>query len=233
MIRILHLYHDLLDLYGDGGNLMAVTYYLDNIGQKYTIDRKSLYDDIDFTAYDFVYIGTGKDSNINIIAEDFRRHGDNVRKAIENGVTFLVIGNSRLLFGQYFEDGNGNRYEGIGLFPYYGIQSSKVFICDDLMKFNGQEMYGFINRSAQIMNNESDQLFELITGKGDNNDETVTEGNLYNNFIGTWMLGPLLIKNPSFLKEVMKRILKDSYVDLDIPFLEEAHEKTIEDMHKK
>lgn len=233
MIRILHLYHDLLDLYGDGGNLLAVSYCLDRMNVQYQIDKKSLYDDIDFMQYDMVYIGVGKDSNINIIAGDILQHKDAITEYVRSGRLMLSIGNSRLLFGKSFTDSSGHIYEGLGLFDYTGTQSSQVFISDDLVRYEDQELYGFINRTSQLENVIDHNLFAIITGYGDGNSDIVFEGTHYRNFFGTWLLGPLLVKNPGFLKMILKELLKDDYRDIDVTFLDKAHDRTIADIHQR
>ncbi|MBR0385337.1 MAG: hypothetical protein IJI05_02160 [Erysipelotrichaceae bacterium] len=233
MIRILHLYHDLLDLYGDSGNLMAITAKLDRIGIKWKTDKLSLYDTIDFMKYDLVYIGVGKDSSLNIASEDFLKRRDSVLKAIKKGTLFLVTGNSQLLFGQYFTDSQGKRYEGIGLLPYYGTQSSQVFICDVLARYQDQEIYGFINRTSELFGEHDAPLFQIVSGKGYNNAETSNEGWHTHNYFGTWMLGPLLVKNPLLLEEMLKILLKEEYQKTELPYLLEAYDQTIADMHKK
>ena len=58
-INILHLYYDLLNLYGESGNIIALRDTLRDQGLEVNIDKKTLGDTIDFMKYDIVYIGQG------------------------------------------------------------------------------------------------------------------------------------------------------------------------------
>lgn len=63
-IAICWLYSDLLDLYGDWGNLLVLAKRLEQLGIASEITRLSISDQLDFTAYDMVYIGPGKARNL-------------------------------------------------------------------------------------------------------------------------------------------------------------------------
>ena len=54
--KILHLYHDLMNLYGESGNVRALARHLSDQGFQVVVDRKSVGDEIDFSQYGFVYI---------------------------------------------------------------------------------------------------------------------------------------------------------------------------------
>lgn len=69
-VNILWMYDDLLDLYGDWGNLLAVTKGLDAMGIPWEIDHKSLGDQPDFSRYQMIYIGPGKARNLAEAAKD-------------------------------------------------------------------------------------------------------------------------------------------------------------------
>ena len=99
-VNILWMYDDLLDLYGDWANLLAVTKGLDAMKLSWEIDHKSLDDEIDSTAYQMVYLGPGKARNLGRAAQDFVKRKEAVLAAVERDTVFLVTGNSRLLFGK-------------------------------------------------------------------------------------------------------------------------------------
>lgn len=216
-VTILWLYDDLLDLYGDWANLLAVTKGLDAMEIQWEIDHKSLDDEIDFSAYQMVYIGPGKARNLGRAAQDFIKRKDAVLSAVEQNIVFLATGNSRLLFGQSFTGDQGETLPGIGLFDYTGEETGNVFISDLLAHpvFAPETAsYGFVNRTAHIRGNERDFLFAVEKGAGDSEAEGEThEGNLYRNFFGSWQLGPLLVKNPEILKELLRRLVGESFRD--------------------
>ncbi|MBQ1826984.1 MAG: hypothetical protein II126_03335, partial [Erysipelotrichaceae bacterium] len=69
-IRICWLYGDLLDLYGDSGNIRVLEFYLKEKKIPYVIEEKRLFDDISFSSYDFIYCGPGRARNLAIAADD-------------------------------------------------------------------------------------------------------------------------------------------------------------------
>ena len=54
MIKILHLYYDIMNMYGESANIRALKKALDSEGVTYKIDCKSLYDEINIMSYDFI-----------------------------------------------------------------------------------------------------------------------------------------------------------------------------------
>ena len=73
MIKILHLYYDIMNMYGESANIRALEHALDKEEVKYKIDFKSLHDDIKIMDYDFIYIGTGLDESYSLVLEDLKK----------------------------------------------------------------------------------------------------------------------------------------------------------------
>jgi CobQ-like glutamine amidotransferase family enzyme len=80
MIRACHLYPDLLNLYGDRGNVIAFQQRCQWRNIPVQIINKSLGDNMDFSKYDFVFLGGGSDREQNLIASDLMRRRDELRK---------------------------------------------------------------------------------------------------------------------------------------------------------
>ena len=131
-IRILHLYSNALDLYGDYKNLTVLQRRIAETGNTSDITEINLDEVIDPTGYDFVYIGHGKARNLAAVASHFVQYGDTIRTAIEGGQVWFVTGNARELFGQRFTTPTGETMPGIGLFDYTGVETNKVFVSDML-----------------------------------------------------------------------------------------------------
>lgn len=235
-ISILWLYDDLLDLYGDWGNLLAVTKGLDAMEIPWHIDHKSLGDETDFSQYQMVYLGPGKARNLAQAAKDFVQKKKQVLDAVEQDVLFLATGNSRLLFGKSFTGAGGETLPGIGLFDYTGEETGNVFVSDVVAYpvFAPQTAsYGFINRTAHIHGNTRDPLFAVRYGAGDGQETPAQqEGNLYRNFFGTWQLGPVLVKNPVFLKELLRRLAGERFRDWNTTAEELALKLTLSEIKR-
>ena len=60
-ITIAHLYPDMLNLYGDSGNIVTLKHRLEARGIEAEIKTYALEDEIDFESTDIVFIGGGGD----------------------------------------------------------------------------------------------------------------------------------------------------------------------------
>lgn len=226
-VLILWLYEDLLDLYGDHGNITAILYQLRHLGIKFEVEKKSIYDDIDFLKYDFIYTGPGKDKNVLRASEHILKYKDEIKSAIESEKVFFVTGNAQLLFGKEIEDTNGTVYPALDIFDYKGKITGDVFINDFVATptFNSDSvMYCFINRTSYIVGNIEHPLFNVKYSQKAIGER---EGVLYKNFFSTWGLGPVLTKNPDLLREVIQRILGASFAEIDDGLQKIALQKTL------
>ena len=166
-IRILHLYSNALDLYGDYKNLTVLQRRIAETGNTSDITEINLDEVIDPTGYDFVYIGHGKARNLAAVAPHFVQYGDTIRTAIEGGQVWFVTGNARELFGQRFTTPTGETMPGIGLFDYTGVETNKVFVSDMLAQpvyDENARIYGFINRTAYLVGENRYPLYTVLSG---------------------------------------------------------------------
>ena len=234
-IKILHLYSQTMDLYGDSLNLTAITKATISMGHTCTIDYVEFGDDINVLPYDLVYIGHGKAGNLCAIANHFIKHKEHINQSINDGKLFFVTGNARELFGKAFETPRGISQEGVGLFDYIAEELGEVIVSDEVAHAVFDEnlrTYGFINRTAHLIGENHYPLFTLEKGLSDGRDPDGFEGTLYKNFFGTWQMGPLLARNPSILKEILKRMLKEDYQEIDTSLEEMALQRTLDEFNK-
>lgn len=225
-IRILWLYGDLLDLYGDRGNLTALTYRLRELNVPYTVEEKSLFDTLELTDYQLIYVGPGKDRNLLRAAAHLAQYADSLRQAVENDTVVLCTGNAQLLFGRSITDEQGHTVASCGLFDYTGELTGEVFTADMVATpvFDpGTPLYAFINRTSRLHEPAAWPLFRV---KYASRPVGETEGILYRNFMGTWALGPVLAKNPALLREVLVRLLGQD-VSFDSALQDTALERTL------
>ena len=119
-IRILYLYPDILDLYGDVGNIKVLKYRAEKRGIKVYIDEYTIGDKVpDFSSYDIVFSGGGADNEQKILSDDLIKYVENIKTALDNGVFFLLICGSYQLFGKYYKGVDGTKIPGLGVFDYY------------------------------------------------------------------------------------------------------------------
>lgn len=184
-IVIGHLYYDMMNLYGDSGNLNVIKYHLKEQGVNCEIKKLSNLDEIDFNELDMIYIGSSTEENRDICLKDFKKYKDDINKFIENNKFILSTGNSMYLFGK----------EGLNIFNY-SVKCDKRIVKEVVTKCNfcNNDIYGFINTSDNISYNNVNHLF-------------TNEGIHYNNFYGTYLIGPLLVRNYEFTKYFIKELI--------------------------
>ena len=78
-IKLLHLYYDILNIYGENGNMRALVKALEYQGLKVNVDFKTIDDEINFNDYDFIYVGSGLDESIDITFEDLKKYGSELK----------------------------------------------------------------------------------------------------------------------------------------------------------
>ena len=210
-VKILHLYAEAMDLYGDVKNLEAICHRIRESGNEVTVDTCEIWDDMQVEGYNMVYVGHGKARNLAAVSEHFVKYGAQIKEQIENGQLWFVTGNARALFGKDFTTVDGKGLPGIGLFDYSAVEQNKVFVADMIASaaFDpAVRCYGFANRTAYLQHPNGNQhpLFRDAKGFGDGEKEDGCEGTLYHNFFGTWAMGPVLLRNPAFLKEILSRL---------------------------
>ena len=235
-IKILHIYSQALDLYGDYKNLTVLCQRIRESGNEAVITEVQLNDTIDTSGYDMVYIGHGKVRNLAAVAPHFVSFGEQIKAAIEGGQLWFVTGNARQLFGKSFTTVDGTVVDGIGLFDYTGVETNKVYVCDMLARptYNKEELaYGFANRTSYLEGENKYPLFEVIEGFGDGNAPDGKEGTLYKNFFGTWAMGPALVRSPSLMKEILKRLIGDDVNKCDFTLEQNAFELVAAEFNKK
>ena len=212
-INILCLYYDLMNLYGDTGNLKVIEHHLSKLNISYNIDYLSIDDRIDFSKYDLILIGSGTENNRFICLNHLLKYKKDIDKAISNNKFFLITGNAVAMFGKSIYD-----KKALGLINL-SVSESPIRISKEVViPYENTSIYGMINTSDIITNNDN-YLFN----------ET---GVLRNNFYGSYVIGPILAKNPDFLKTFIEKLIyskdKDFDVSLDLSLDKKAYDEFIE-----
>ena len=227
MIKVLHLYYDLLNLYGEQGNILALKRAFKNQNVEIEVDYLSVQDKIDFQKYDLVYLGSGSTENLLIALEDIKRHKKELKKYIESKKVLLATGNSYLLFGQKI-----NNLDALGIFDYYAASSEKMAQESLMELYQEKDIIGFQNREF-IVNNKKNHLFKVKEGLCDNL-KSEYEGYHEYNFYGTFVIGPLLIRNPHFTNILVKEIMEKNnliYHEYEDKILVDAYNQYIKNFY--
>ena len=207
-IKIAHLYYDLMNLYGENGNIRALKRFTERQDIKCEIHFLTIGDKIDFTKYDAFYMGMGSEKSELLVLEDIIKYKTDIEEAIKKGKHFLITGNSLELFGKYIIDNEKNKHEALNIFPYYTVQEDFRIVGSVVYKSKiiKEKIIGFQNRCGTMY--EIDKpLFKVLDGTGSTL-ESKKEGYTYKNFYGTYLLGPLFIRNPYLTNHIIKNIMK-------------------------
>lgn len=212
-ITIAHLYYDLLNLYGESGNVKALQFQLENQGLNVKIKFLTLGDPLDFTEYDFIYMGAGTEENQRLALKHLMKYKEKVKDAISNGTFFLVTGNSLELFGKCIIDKHEKRMKTIHAFDFYTKQENFRMVDEALVKAKFMKPYilGFQNQGSVMKSNE-DFMFDVIKGIGSFPNSKI-EGVHKNHFYGTYLIGPILVRNPELLKYMVKELITSKKED--------------------
>ncbi len=215
LLTIGHLYPDLLNLYGDWGNMIALKKRCEWRGIGFDIKSYELNDTIDFDELDIVFLGGGSDREQKIVCDRLRAIKEDFSRYVENdGVTVAVCGGYQLL-GHHYRLGE-ELIEGLSLLDIVTESGSPRLIGNVVVEFrdgdNQFDIVGFENHGGRTFISNHTPLGRVKHGFG-NNGNDMTEGVHYKNVIGTYLHGPLFPKNPQLADFVLTNALQKKYGD--------------------
>lgn len=206
-LKICHLYGNLLNTYGDVGNIMAFTHEAKKRGYEVETEIISLGDSFDEKKYDFVFFGGGQDYEQSIVQLDLKDKKNAIQRYIENSGLFLAICGGYQLLGKYYYDAYNNKIEGLNIFDHYtkNQEEGKRFTGNIRIRdsINGSIYNGFENHGGVTYLGENQQPFGIVEEGNGNNGIDKTEGFRYKNTIGTYLHGPLLARNNELCNEFL------------------------------
>ena len=161
-MRIIHLFADLCNLYGDYGNVCGLKRALENKGQNVEVEYQSIDDEIDVSGADFVFIGSATERNQKVALDYLQSYKDNIKTALDNGTVILATGNSFEIFGQSVTDCDGIKHEGLSFFPYETVEGKERIVTDSLCATSlcGGDIIGFVNK-ASLTAGATSPLFDV------------------------------------------------------------------------
>ncbi|SHJ60445.1 hypothetical protein SAMN02745248_00537 [Hathewaya proteolytica DSM 3090] len=214
-LNICHLYPDLLNVYGDFGNILILKQRAEKRDIKVNLFNVSVGDDFDEALYDITLFGGGQDFEQSIVSEDIQKgKRENLEKYIDQGKVFLAICGGYQLLGEYYTTSQGEKLPGLNILPIRTEAGNTRFIGNTVI-YNEKydETYvGFENHSGRTYISNLKPLGEVKVGFG-NNGEDKTEGCIFKNTYGTYFHGCLLSKNPELADKMLYAALKNKYGD--------------------
>ena len=214
MINVLHLYYDLLNLYGENANTRCIKRNLELNNIKVNVDLKSIKDTIKFDDYDIIYIGSGSEENLLLALKDLQKRKNELNDYIEKNKFLILTGNAMDLLGKYIKI-NDEKIEALKIFDYYTeFMNENLFKNASVNRIVGEvkgttklinePIIGFQNR-CDLNYNIKTPLFKLEQ-KYSNDNKNTNEGFTFKNVYATHIIGPLLIRNPYFTDYILNKL---------------------------
>lgn len=221
-ISICHLYPDLLNIYGDMGNILAFKNRLEWRDIEVEVVEVKAGERVNYKKHDIYFIGGGQDQQQVMASLELQKNKDAIFKAaLDNNAVFLAICGGYQLLGHYYQPFEGDKLSGIGLLDVYTTAGETRFIGNVTAsaKFlKKKTVVGFENHSGlTFLNDGAEPFLKVKVGHG-NNGKDKSEGARNRNVFGTYLHGPLLPKNPELCDYLISLALKKKY-DCDIPLL--------------
>lgn len=201
VIKILHWYYDIMNLYGEYGNIKVLEKHLQDQGVKVIVDRKTVNENVNLEEYDFIYIGAGTEDNQLFVMKDMKKYVEALKKYINDEKVALFTGNSYEMLGKSI-----NGEVGLEIFDFEVkiLEDRKTSDVIYKSKYLKNKLVGFINKMTDIVHNLN-PLFEVEFGIGEDINNSI-EGIKYKNIYGTHVTGPILVRNPEILEKMVRLI---------------------------
>ncbi len=213
-LTMIHLYPDLLNLYGDKGNIACLENRLRWRGiSANVIPHTDQNQDVDFDCADIIFLGGGSDREEEIVCQLLLKQKDKFLQYVESGGVLVAVCGGYPLLGKYYQTAE-QKMERLGILDIYTKAEDARLIGNvvlDCALFS-QKVVGFENHAGRTFIGNHTPLGKVVYGHG-NTGESGYEGVLYKNVIATYLHGPLLPKNPLLCDYILTCALKRKYPD--------------------
>ncbi|MHB8632273.1 MAG: type 1 glutamine amidotransferase [Candidatus Limnocylindria bacterium] len=225
-LRIGHLYPDLMSIYGDRGNVLALTRRAAWRGIDVQTRTFSAGERWDPEWADVYFFGGGQDQGQDIVGADLAgSNGDALRRSIGGGAAmFSVCGGYQLLGREYVPE-VGAPIPGLGVMDVT-TRAGKVRFVGNLLAEtdDGKLLIGFENHSGYTyLGPDAAPLGRVIAGHG-NNGKDKTEGAVQGKLIGCYLHGSALPKNPWLADRLIGWGLARRHGPVELAPLDDAEE---------
>lgn len=202
-IIIEELFPEIANLYGDTGNVR----YLKKCLPTAQFVEDYLNEEPAFvkTAPSLIYMGPMSEHAQELVIDRLKPYKERLEELIDEGVIFLLTGNAAEVFYKEIENEDGSKIPCLNIFDF--VAKRKMFnrynrhVMGDM---DGITIVGYKNQFTHSYGDNSNGYFFKVERGDGINPESNLEGVRKNNFIGTYLLGPILIQNPHFTEYILK-----------------------------
>ena len=244
-LRIVHVFPDLLNTYGDSGNINTLVVRAERRGIRVTVARV-LADSRRVPVGDVFVIGGGQDRDQVRVEAALGRLGNALEAQVSDGATVLAVCGGYQSLGRRYRFADGRTVHGPGIFPVETIAASDRLVGPVVARLapgvaarigEGSTpprttVVGFENHSGRSELDFGAGPFAIVeVGRG-NNGADGTEGSFASPtdaatgglLIGTYLHGPLLPRNPHVADALIRAGLARTGQPFDLAPLDDDDE---------
>lgn len=217
-LHVAHLYGDLLNTYGDIGNILVLEYYAKQMNVELTSEIVSLNQPFNEKNFDLAFFGGGQDYEQVIVSKDIQNKKTSLTSFIEHNGSMLAICGGYQLLGEYYIGAKGEKIPGISALPHYTkSQNNNRFIGNIVIKNTETEhtYHGFENHNGITYLGQGERPLGVVLSGHGNNGTDKSEGAIYKNVFCSYFHGPILARNGELAKRLLLLALKRKYPNAD------------------
>ena len=231
-LRIVHLYPDALNLYGDGGNIASLRQRCAWRGIPAVVDEVRMGDALDLSDADIVLLGGGADRDQLAVCKELLGQKRQLTDYVESDGTLIAICGGYQLLGRFYMMG-AEKVEGLGIIAAETRSGEGRLIHNVAIDspIADKPIVGFENHGGRTYLDACEQPLgrPLVRGTG-NNEFEEGEGVLHKGVIGTYYHGPVLPKNPQVTDWLIAHALKRRGIEAELPALDDSYEDAAHDV---
>lgn len=210
-LTIGHLYPDMLNLYGDRGNIRCFQKRLEWRGIEAELNYFLSGETVDFSGLDLVLLGGGSDREQELVCRYLKQEKHGFQDYVEGGGTMLAVCGGYQLLGKYYKT-DKTMIEGLDILDIYTEWDAKRLTGNIILEstLSKEPVVGFENHGGRTYIGDYTPFGKVMCGYG-NTEDAGWEGVVYKNVIGSYLHGPLLPKNPEICDYLLGRALAHKY----------------------
>ena len=235
-LNMVHLYPDVMSLYGEYANLAVLRRHLGALGVTVAVKAVTCEDTPDFMGADLIYMGAGTERGQKYVLEQLLSHVDGLKAAVESGAVVLFTGNAMETLGASVTDDAGKVWPALGLAAFTTVETDRRDPGDVIAHASllDRPVVGFMNKCS-VTHGITSPLFDRLTLGFGNEAEKGAEGYMSGNVFATHLTGPVLVKNPDLTDFLLRRIFETKGWEPRsalpvLPYEREAYEVTLKEL---